>query len=135
MNGAPILLILAGAAIRVADLVRNCRPLRAKKGGEIAKVSPRDAEFTQPFSSFSLSQLFAKHIKLSEHSDQLRKSGVNIAVGTPDRVGKLLADGKDDNTKEGKILIELFIRSSSNERADTCHTGPLTQRCEAAQYP
>ncbi|KAG8727290.1 hypothetical protein FRC12_022639 [Ceratobasidium sp. 428] len=37
-HGAPTALVVAGAALRVADLTRTLRPLKGESGGEIAKV-------------------------------------------------------------------------------------------------
>ncbi|KAG6821162.1 hypothetical protein H0H93_005382 [Arthromyces matolae] len=74
-TGAPTLLFVTGAALRVADVTRvlKDRKLRGDKGGEVAK-------------------LFAKHFKLSEHVAYLRRTKVGAAVGTPGRIGKLLCE-------------------------------------------
>lgn len=74
-NGAPTLIFLAGAALRVADATRVLKDkrLRGDKGCEVAK-------------------LFAKHFKLSDHVSYLKRTKVGAAVGTPGRVGKLLCD-------------------------------------------
>lgn len=37
-------------------------------------------------------KLFAKHFKLAEHAEYLAKTKVGIAVGTPNRIGKLLSE-------------------------------------------
>ncbi|KAI0708968.1 U3-containing 90S pre-ribosomal complex subunit-domain containing protein [Earliella scabrosa] len=74
-NGAPTLLFVAGAALRVADVTRVLKDkrLRGEKGGDIAK-------------------LFAKHFKLEEHVAYLKRTKIAAAVGTPGRLGKLLCD-------------------------------------------
>lgn len=74
-NGAPTLIFLAGAALRVADVTRilKDRRLRGEKGGDIAK-------------------LFARHFKLEEHVAYLRRTKIAAAVGTPGRIGKLLCE-------------------------------------------
>ncbi|KAF8212457.1 U3-containing 90S pre-ribosomal complex subunit-domain containing protein [Mycena galopus ATCC 62051] len=74
-NGAPTLLYVAGAALRVVDVTRvlKDKKLRGEKGGEVAK-------------------LFAKHFKLAEHVTYLRRTKVGSAVGTPGRIGKLLGE-------------------------------------------
>jgi len=74
-NGAPTLIFLAGAALRVADATRVLKDkrLRGDKGCEVAK-------------------LFAKHFKLSDHVSYLKRTKVGAAVGTPGRVGKLLCE-------------------------------------------
>ncbi|KAJ3556636.1 hypothetical protein NM688_g1911 [Phlebia brevispora] len=72
-NGAPTLLFVAGAALRVADATRvlKDKELRGEKGGDVAK-------------------LFAKHIKLEDHIAFLRRTKLSAAAGTPGRLGKLL---------------------------------------------
>ncbi|KAF7978109.1 hypothetical protein HWV62_1522 [Athelia sp. TMB] len=74
-NGAPTLLFVTGAALRVADVTRvlKDKQLRGEKGGEVAK-------------------LFAKHFKLAEHVTYLKRTKVGAAVGTPGRIGKLLCE-------------------------------------------
>ncbi|KAJ3476337.1 hypothetical protein NLI96_g11222 [Meripilus lineatus] len=74
-NGAPTLIFVAGAALRVADATRilKDKKLRGDKGGEVAK-------------------LFARHFKLEEHITYLKRTKFSAAVGTPGRLGKLLCD-------------------------------------------
>ncbi|KAG6376086.1 U3-containing 90S pre-ribosomal complex subunit-domain containing protein [Boletus reticuloceps] len=74
-QGAPTLLYIAGAALRVADVTRVLKDkrLRGDKGGDVAK-------------------LFAKHFKLQEHVAYLKRSKIGSAAGTPGRVGKLLCE-------------------------------------------
>jgi len=74
-SGAPTLLFLTGAALRVVDVTRvlKNKTLQGEKGAGVAK-------------------LFAKHIRLEEHVKYLKKTKIGSAVGTPGRVGKLLCD-------------------------------------------
>jgi protein CMS1 len=74
-SGAPTLLFLTGAALRVADVTRvlKNKTLQGEKGAGVAK-------------------LFAKHFKLEEHVKYLKKTKIGTAVGTPGRVGKLLCE-------------------------------------------
>jgi len=74
-SGAPTLLFVTSAALRVADVTRSLKSkkLRGEKGGDVAK-------------------LFAKHFKLAEHVSYLKRTKVGAAVGTPGRVGKLLCE-------------------------------------------
>jgi protein CMS1 len=74
-NGAPTLIYIAAAALRVADVTRvlKTKKLRGDKGGDVAK-------------------LFAKHFKLAQHVDYLKRTKVGAAVGTPGRLGKLLKE-------------------------------------------
>ena len=73
--GAPTLLFLTGAALRVADVTRvlKNKTLLGEKGAGVAK-------------------LFAKHYKIEEHINYLKKTRISSAVGTPGRVGKLLCE-------------------------------------------
>ncbi|KAF8487644.1 U3-containing 90S pre-ribosomal complex subunit-domain containing protein [Gautieria morchelliformis] len=70
-NGAPTLIFIAGAALRVADVARALRKFRGDKGGVVAK-------------------LFARHFKLQDHIAYLKRTKVGVAVGTPARLGQLL---------------------------------------------
>ncbi|KAI9433980.1 U3-containing 90S pre-ribosomal complex subunit-domain containing protein [Lactarius indigo] len=73
--GAPTLLFLTGAALRAVDVTRALKnkTLRGEKSAGVAK-------------------LFAKHCKLEEHINLLKKTKFGSAVGTPSRVGKLLCE-------------------------------------------
>jgi protein CMS1 len=73
--GAPTLLVVSAAALRVADVTRTLKneDLRGAKGGDVAK-------------------LFAKHFKLDTHVQYLRRTSIGAAVGTPGRMGKLLSN-------------------------------------------
>lgn len=73
--GAPTVLFLTGAALRVVDVTRALKnkTLQGEKGAGVAK-------------------LFAKHCKLEEHINHLKKTKIGSAVGTPGRVGKLLCE-------------------------------------------
>jgi len=83
-NGAPTLIYVAAAALRVADVTRifKDKRLRSDKSGEVAK-------------------LFAKHFKLSHHIDYLKRTKVGAAIGTPGRLGKLL-------NETGKIYLPII---------------------------
>jgi protein CMS1 len=80
-NGAPTLLYIASAALRVADVTRilKDKKLRGEKGGDVAK-------------------LFAKHFKLAQHVTYLKRTKIGSAVGTPGRLGKLLNEESKAST-------------------------------------
>ncbi|KDE06532.1 hypothetical protein MVLG_03181 [Microbotryum lychnidis-dioicae p1A1 Lamole] len=69
-EGSPRILVIAGAALRVADLCRELKPFQTK--------------------DLHIAKLFAKHFKLTEHAQYLKDHKVSIAVGTPHRVSALL---------------------------------------------
>ncbi|GAA5877531.1 hypothetical protein JCM16303_003366 [Sporobolomyces ruberrimus] len=74
-HGSPRIIVLSGAALRVADLCRQVKSFKVKqKDGNLIDVG----------------KLFAKHFKLNEHAEYLEKTYVGIAVGTPNRIEKLL---------------------------------------------
>ncbi|KAI1246585.1 csm1-like protein [Eutypa lata] len=72
-NGSPHTIIVTGAGLRAADLVRAVRKYQ-KKGNSVAK-------------------LFAKHIKIEESTQFLKTHRTGIAVGTPKRLGDLVENG------------------------------------------
>ncbi|KAI0736878.1 U3-containing 90S pre-ribosomal complex subunit-domain containing protein [Fomitopsis betulina] len=99
-NGAPTLIFLAGAALRVADVTRilKDRRLRGEKGGDIAK-------------------LFARHFKLEEHVAYLRRTKIAAAVGTPGRIGKLLCETDVLSTS---ALTHIFLDVSYKDAKKRC---------------
>ncbi|KAJ2749988.1 cms1 ribosomal small subunit [Coemansia pectinata] len=70
MHGAPQVLVICSSALRVIDLVKRLRPV-SKRG---------------------VLKLFSRHIKISEQIKTLKTTAVDIAVGTPNRILKLLTD-------------------------------------------
>lgn len=80
-NGAPTLLFVTGAALRVVEVTRvlKDKAIRGEKGAEVAK-------------------LFARHFKLEEHIAYLKRTKVGAAVGTPGRIGKLLCETGKSST-------------------------------------
>ncbi|KAK1233004.1 Protein cms1 [Marasmius sp. AFHP31] len=95
-NGAPTLIFVTGAALRVADVTRilKSKQLRGEKSGDVAK-------------------LFAKHFKLSEHVSYLKRTKVGAAVGTPGRLGKLLCETDALNTSAlTHIILDITFRDA-----------------------
>lgn len=72
-NGAPHTIIVTGAGLRAADLVRALRPFQT--------------------ATSTVSKLFAKHIKIAEAAAFLKSHRTGIAVGTPARLIDLLDSG------------------------------------------
>ncbi|RUO96218.1 U3-containing 90S pre-ribosomal complex subunit-domain containing protein [Jimgerdemannia flammicorona] len=73
-RGAPVVLILTSSAIRAVDVIRAMTEFQ--KQAKVAK-------------------LFAKHLKLEEQIAFLNNTIVNVAVGTPARVMKLIEESDD----------------------------------------
>ncbi|KAJ6513887.1 U3-containing 90S pre-ribosomal complex subunit-domain containing protein [Mycena vitilis] len=94
-TGAPTLLFVAGAALRVVDVTRVLKDknLRGEKGGEVAK-------------------LFAKHFKLAEHVTYLRRTKVGAAVGTPGRLGKLVETDALAVNALSHIILDVSFRDT-----------------------
>lgn len=69
-SGRPSVVILSPSAVHITDLVRSLKK---------AKLTNND-----------IPKLFAKHIKIEQQQEWLRKFPCTIAIGTPNRVLKLL---------------------------------------------
>ncbi|CAN8100686.1 unnamed protein product [Discula destructiva] len=86
-KGAPHTIIVAGAGLRAADLVRAARKFQ-KKDSLVAK-------------------LFAKHFKVAEQVDFLKKNRTGIAIGTPARLIDLLENGGLSVQHLKRIVIDV----------------------------
>ena len=73
-KGSPHTLVVAGAGLRAADLTRALRKFQTKES--------------------MVAKLFAKHIKLKEAIDTVKKTRMGVGVGTPQRIIDLLDDGE-----------------------------------------
>jgi protein CMS1 len=67
----------------------KAKKLRGDRGGEIAK-------------------LFARHIKLEEHTNYLKRTKVGAAIGTSGRLGKLLEIGMLNYSMVIYELLHIF---------------------------
>lgn len=72
-KGSPHTLVVAGAGLRAADLARALRKFQTKQS--------------------MVAKLFAKHIKLKEAIETVKKTRMGVGVGTPQRLIDLLEDG------------------------------------------
>ncbi|KAF5026208.1 hypothetical protein F66182_1705 [Fusarium sp. NRRL 66182] len=72
-KGAPHTLIVAGAGLRAADIVRSMRKFQNKDN--------------------SVAKLFAKHMKVDEQVKFLQNHKTGIGVGTPARLTELIDNG------------------------------------------
>jgi protein CMS1 len=73
-KGSPHTLVIAGAGLRAADLTRSLRKYQTKEA--------------------LVAKLFAKHIKLKEAVETVKKARISIGVGTPQRIIDLLDNGR-----------------------------------------
>ncbi|KAI7143133.1 hypothetical protein KC352_g29231, partial [Hortaea werneckii] len=85
-KGSPHTLVVAGAGLRAAELVRGLRKFQTKES--------------------LVAKLFAKHIKLGEAIETVKNSRIGIGVGTPQRIIDLLDNGalKLDNLE--RIVLD-----------------------------
>ncbi|KAM0718207.1 hypothetical protein Q7P37_006539 [Cladosporium fusiforme] len=121
-KGSPHTLIVAGGGLRAADLTRALRKFQTK--------------------DCMVAKLFAKHIKIKEAIETVKKTRIGVGVGTPQRIIDLLEDGalKPDcierividashidvkkrgilDMKETQVpLVQLLTRSDLKERFGT----------------
>lgn len=71
--GSPHTLVITAAGLRAADLTRALRKFQTKDS--------------------MVAKLFAKHIKLKDAVEMVKKSRMGIGVGTPQRIGDLIDSG------------------------------------------
>ncbi|KAJ2664932.1 Protein cms1 [Coemansia sp. RSA 1200] len=84
--GAPQVLVICSSALRVVDLVKRLRPLTTR----------------------TVLKLFSRHVKLVAHKKLLNSSPIDIAVGTPNRIHKLLADGDLKPSRLRLVVIDCW---------------------------
>ncbi|KAF4968014.1 hypothetical protein FZEAL_10446 [Fusarium zealandicum] len=72
-KGAPHTLIVAGAGLRAADIVRSMRKFQSKDN--------------------AIAKLFAKHMKVEEQVKFLQNHRTGICIGTPSRLMNLIDNG------------------------------------------
>lgn len=90
--GSPHTLVLSPAALRVADLTRYAP----------SNLTSRALKKFQTHGKTEIAKLFARHFKLTEHITYVKKTNMNIAVGTPGRI-RALVDAEDGVLKLGKL--------------------------------
>ena len=102
-HGSPRVVYIAGAALRVADIVRTLKDkkLLGNQAGDVAK-------------------LFARHIKLPEHVSYLQRTFVSAAAGTPGRIAKLIEEPSSFSLPWFP-LAHLKCRCSADQRNITHH--------------
>ena len=86
--GTPRLIYLCSSAIRAVDVVR----------------------LFKTFKSMKVAKLFAKHLKIQDQQSFLAKQKTAVAVGTPNRVLKLIQEGHLKLTGLDFILIDTSFK-------------------------
>ncbi|KAF9245503.1 hypothetical protein DTO027I6_8219 [Penicillium roqueforti] len=85
-NGTPHTLVISGAAMRAADVVRALRSFQTKDS--------------------IVGKLFAKHIKLEEAKQFLQRARSGIGAGTPTRISDLIESGTLNLEELERIVID-----------------------------
>lgn len=85
-KSSPHTLIVAGGGLRAADLTRALRKYQTK--------------------DCMVAKLFAKHIKLKEQIETVKKARIGMGVGTPQRMMDLLNDGALKTDCVERIVID-----------------------------
>ncbi|KAJ5910146.1 Protein CMS1 [Penicillium tannophilum] len=85
-KGTPHTLVITGAGLRAADIVRALRPFQTKES--------------------IVGKLFAKHIKLDEAKQFLQRAQMGIGIGTPTRVSDLVESGDLKLNELQRIVID-----------------------------
>ncbi|KAJ2556728.1 Protein cms1 [Coemansia sp. RSA 1933] len=85
--GAPQVLVICSSALRVLELVKRLRPLSQR----------------------TVLKLFSRHIKIAEHKRILKSAPVDIAIGTPNRIHKLMQDGDLKPNRLRLVVIDSWV--------------------------
>ncbi|KAJ5118628.1 Protein CMS1 [Penicillium atrosanguineum] len=85
-KGTPHTLVIAGAGLRAADVVRSLRSFSTKEA--------------------IVGKLFAKHIKLEEAKQFLERARMGIGAGTPARISDLIESGTLKLNELERIVID-----------------------------
>ncbi|KAK6206132.1 Protein cms1 [Pestalotiopsis sp. IQ-011] len=85
-KGAPHTLIVTGAGLRAADIVRSLRRYQSKEN--------------------SVAKLFAKHIKIDESIKFLSSHRTGLAVGTPQRLTDLVENGSLSLANLERLVVD-----------------------------
>jgi len=94
VNGAPRLLFVSAAALRVIDISRQLKKL----SGDIA-----------------VPQLFSRHHKLTDHVTLCSKTAFNVAVGTSERLAKLLDADALSLSSTSHLLLDVTYRDAKKQ--------------------
>jgi protein CMS1 len=91
-NNSPRVLIVTWGAMRTMDIIKKMKPFEVR-----------------------VAKLFSKHFKVAQQRDMLQQNYHPIAVGTPNRLEKLLEVGALSLNQTDLILIDM----SQNQKKAT----------------
>lgn len=111
VRGQPFILVISGNAQRAADLSRSLRSLntswdaneRKEKKDDKSKAETNKKNEKHTSSKVAVAKLFARHFKIEEQKTFLQSHICPLAVGTPQRIQDLLANGL--NVKQLRYII------------------------------
>ncbi|KAL9114336.1 MAG: hypothetical protein Q9227_001758 [Pyrenula ochraceoflavens] len=83
---SPHTVVIAASGIRAADVARVLRPFQTKEA--------------------AVSKLFAKHIKLAEAGEMVKKTRIGIGIGTPQRMLDLMISGRLELENLRRVVID-----------------------------
>ncbi|KAF2109737.1 U3-containing 90S pre-ribosomal complex subunit-domain containing protein [Lophiotrema nucula] len=89
--GAPHTIVVTASGIRAADTFRSLKSGLPKQGVKNPNVA----------------KLFAKHIKLAEQMEHLKKNKIDFGVGTPERLSALLDQDALSTANLKRIVIDV----------------------------
>lgn len=81
-------------------------------------------KFKSPGKS-EIAKLFARHFKLSDHISYVKKTNINIAVGTPGRI-RALVEGEDGTLKLEKVRYLVIDANYTDGKKRTIFDIPET---------
>ncbi|CAI6336876.1 unnamed protein product [Periconia digitata] len=89
-KGAPHTIVVTASGIRAADVVRSLKTGLPKAGIKDPNVA----------------KLFAKHMKIAEQIQQLKKHKIDYGVGTPDRLSALLDQDALSTANLKRVVVD-----------------------------
>ncbi|KAK3217483.1 hypothetical protein GRF29_1g3226472 [Pseudopithomyces chartarum] len=90
-TGAPHTLVVTASGIRAADVFRSLKAGLPKVGVKNPNVA----------------KLFAKHMKVAEQVEHLKKNKVDFGVGTPDRLSTLLDQNALSTANLKRVVVDV----------------------------
>jgi len=106
-NASPTLIYVAGAALRVADVVSRAFTRVAVQGLTVVQTRVLKTRTLRGDRGGEIAKLFARHIKLEEHVTYLKRTKIGAAVGTSGRLGKLLEIGLDFGSQGFRCAVSV----------------------------
>ena len=121
--GQPSILVVSGNAQRAADLSRSLRSLNpSSENNGKEKNNGKSKDESLPKSKIAVAKLFARHFKIDEQKTFLQSHICPLAVGTPQRLQDLLANGLDLQKLRCIIVDATWTDQKQRTMLDTIET-------------